>query len=462
MSQPVAGAGGRPLAVLVLAGGRGRRMKSRLPKSLHPVAGKPMLACALDAAAELAPEHTLVVHAPNGAALREAFAERARFVEQDEPRGTGHAVQIALPELAGFSGELLVLYGDCPLLRPQSLLRLRETRAQSGAPLALLTSPEPLPGRVLRDAQGRVEAIVEESDATPQELEIREGNTGVMLAEIEHFSALLGDLDTNNKQGELYLTGLVALTRRRGQEVCALRLDDADEALGVNTRSELARACAVQFRRNAEALMAEGVTFVDPNAAYIDTGVRIGRDSVIEPGVVITAPSRLGEGVHVKAHSVVEAALLGDGVQVGPSAHLRPGAEVGAGARIGNFVEVKNSTLGPGVKADHLAYIGDAEVGAGAAIGCGAITVNYDWEQKHRTVIGAGARIGCNANLVAPVELEAGSFVAAGTTVTKKVGAGELAVGGPRQKNLKGWGKRRRPKDTGAKKGEEGEQGEDG
>lgn len=462
MSQSTAGAGARPLAVLILAGGRGRRMKSRLPKSLHPVAGKPMLAYVLDAAAASAPEHTLVVHAPNGAVVREAFAGRARFVEQDEPRGTGHAVQIALPELAGFSGELLVLYGDCPLLRPQSLLRLREAKAHSGAPLALLTSPEPLPGRVLRDAEGRVEAIVEESDATPEQLEVREGNTGVMLADIELLSALLGELDTNNSQGELYLTGLVALTRQRGQEVCALRLADAEEALGVNTRSELAQAGAVQFRRNAEAHMAEGVTFVAPGAAYIDTDVRIGRDSTIEPGVVITAPSRLGEGVHIKAHSVVEAALLGDGVQVGPSAHLRPGAEVGAGARIGNFVEVKNSTLGPGVKADHLAYIGDAEVGAGAAIGCGAITVNYDWEKKHRTVIGAGARIGCNANLVAPVELEAGSFVAAGVTVTKKVGAGELAASESRQKNLKGWGKRRRSKGASAKQDKKDEQGEEG
>jgi bifunctional UDP-N-acetylglucosamine pyrophosphorylase/glucosamine-1-phosphate N-acetyltransferase len=245
-------------------------------------------------------------------------------------------------------------------------------------------------------------------------------------------------------QGELYLTEVVAIARARGLAVEALRLEDADEALGVNNRAELARATAAQPRRNADRLMGLGVTLIDPTAVWIDTEVEIGRDSQIDPGVVITGPTRIGEGVHVKAHSVIESCVLEDDVVVGPSAHLRPGTRLGRGVRIGNFVEVKNSDLGPGAKADHLAYIGDADVGANASFGCVAITVNYDWEQKHRTTVGEGARIGCNVNLVAPVELAPDSFVAAGTTVTKDVPSDAIAVSTGRQRNLDGWGKRAR------------------
>jgi bifunctional UDP-N-acetylglucosamine pyrophosphorylase/glucosamine-1-phosphate N-acetyltransferase len=212
----------------------------------------------------------------------------------------------------------------------------------------------------------------------------------------------------------------------------------------VNNRAELARATAVQHRRNVDRLLAAGVTFVDPDAVWIDSDVEIGRDSTIEPGVQITGPTRIGEGVHVKAHTVIESSVLEDDVEIGPSAHLRPGTRLRRGVRIGNFVEVKNSDLGPGVKADHLSYIGDADVAAGASFGCGAITVNYDWEQKHRTTVGERVRIGCNANLIAPLVLEPGSFVAAGTTVTKTVPTDAIAVSTGRQKNLDGWGKRRR------------------
>jgi bifunctional UDP-N-acetylglucosamine pyrophosphorylase/glucosamine-1-phosphate N-acetyltransferase len=433
-----------PLAVVILAAGHGTRMKSRRAKVLHEIAGRPMLAYPIGLAEALAPERLVVVIGRDADAVREAFAERAQFAVQAEQRGTGHAVQCARPALEGFEGEVLILYGDVPLLRAESIEALRALKAESKAPLAMLTSPEPLPGLVVRGPDGRVERIVEVTDATPEELTIREGNTGVYLVDAELLASALHELDAANSQEELYLTDVVAITRARKLAVEALRLADAEEALGVNNRAELARATAVQHRRNVERLLAAGVTFVDPDAVWIDTEVEIGRDSIIEPGVQITGPTRIGESVHVKAHTVIESSLLEDDVEIGPSAHLRPGTRLRRGVRIGNFVEVKNSDLGPGVKADHLAYIGDADVGPRASFGCGAITVNYDWEQKHRTTVGEGVRIGCNANLIAPLVLEPGAFVAAGTTVTKPVPSDAIAVSTGRQKNLDGWGKRRR------------------
>jgi bifunctional UDP-N-acetylglucosamine pyrophosphorylase/glucosamine-1-phosphate N-acetyltransferase len=432
------------LAVLVLAAGKGTRMKSRRTKVLHEICGKPMLAYPLAAAAQLGAEKLVVVIGRDADQVEAAFAGRAQFVVQAEQRGTGHAVQVALPKLRGFAGEVLVLYGDTPLLRVETLARMQAKRRETGAPLVILTSPEPLPGLVVRGADGRVERIVEQTDATPEELRIREGNTGVYLCDGAFLASAIAELSPKNAQGELYLTDVVAIARRRGLAVDAICLDDADEALGVNTRAELARAAAVQRRRNVEAHMANGVTFIDPENVYVDSDVEIGRDTQIDPGVVITGPTRIGESAHVKAHCVIESCVLGDDVVVGPSAHLRPGSQLKSGVRIGNFVEVKNSVLGRGVKADHLAYIGDADVGEDSSFGCGAITVNYDWEKKHRTSVGERVRIGCNANLIAPIELESDSYVAAGTTVTKLVPSDAIAVGAARQKNVEGWGKKRR------------------
>ncbi len=434
----------RALAVVILAAGKGTRMKSRRSKVLHEIAGRPMLDYSLSLAEALAAEHRVVVIGRDAEQLEETFGGRAQLVRQAEQKGTGHAVQVAMQALAGFDGDVLIAYGDIPLLRPSSIERLIALRAETGSPLALLTSPDPLPGIVIRAPDGRVDRILERTDATPEEMGTREGNTGVYLVDSGFLAKALAELDTKNEQGELYLTDIVEIARRHGQPVEAIQLEDGNEALGVNDRSELAQASAVQYRRNAERLMAGGVTFDDPTASYVDTGVEIGCDSRIEPGVVITGPSRLGEGVHVKAHSVIEDSVLGDDVVIGPCAHLRPGSRLEDGVRIGNFVEVKNSHLGAGVKADHLAYLGDADVGAGSSFGCGSITVNYDWEQKHRTTVGEGVRIGCNANLIAPVELEDGSFVAAGTTVTKPVKTDAIAVSTGRQKNLEGWGLRRR------------------
>jgi bifunctional UDP-N-acetylglucosamine pyrophosphorylase/glucosamine-1-phosphate N-acetyltransferase len=341
---------------------------------------------------------------------------------------------------------VLVLYGDVPLLREESLRRMLACKAETGADLVMLTSPSPLPGLVVRGPDGRVRRIVEVTDATPEELRIQEGNTGVYLLDAELLWKALGQLDDRNRQGELYLTDVVERAVTEGRRVEAIRLDDAGECLGVNDRRELAEAAAVLRRRTAERLMDQGVTLVDPASTWIDADVEIGRETVVEPGVRITGPTRIGEGCHIKPHCVIESSSIGDGCEIGPSAHLRPGCRLHARVRIGNFVEVKNSELAEGVKADHLSYIGDADVGPGASFGAGSITVNYDWERKHRTRVGAGARIGCNANLVAPIEIEAGAYVAAGTTVTKAVPSDAIAVSTGRQKNLEGWaGRRRRP-----------------
>jgi bifunctional UDP-N-acetylglucosamine pyrophosphorylase/glucosamine-1-phosphate N-acetyltransferase len=442
----------RPLAVVILAAGQGTRMKSGLVKVLHEVAGRPMLAYPLELAEALDAERGVVVVGRDAEKVREAFAGqrlfregRARFVEQAERRGTGHAVQVARPALDGFAGDVLILYGDTPLLRLETIERMRAHKAAAGLDLVLLSAPEQMPGVIVRGADGRVERIVELVDATPEQKTIREGNTGVYLVDADFLWKALEQVDDRNTQGELYLTDIVKIAVREGRALDALCLDDAGEALGINTRAELARANSVARRRVAERLMEDGVTFVDPDAAWLDWGVEVGRDTVIEPGVVITGPSRIGERCRIRAYTVIESSEVADDVVIGPSAHLRPGNRLASGVRIGNFVELKNSRIGEGVKADHLSYIGDADVGPGASFGCGAITVNYDWEHKHRTEIGADAFVGCNANLIAPVKIGDRAYVAAGSTITGPVPDGALAVARERQRNVDGWADKRRP-----------------
>ncbi len=452
----MAGGASAELAVVVLAAGQGTRMHSARAKVLHEVAGRPLLEWSLVAAESLDPERLVVVVGRDGERVRERFRGRARFAEQREQRGTGHAALAAREALLDFRGEVLVLYGDTPLLRGETLRELRRLRAGTGAALALLSSPEPLPGRVVRDEAGRVARIVEVTDATPEELAIREGNTGVYLLDAGDLFRWLERVDDRNRQGELYLTDIVGLAVAEGRPVEALRLEDPEEALGVNTRAELARAGAALRRRIADALMAGGVTLVDPERTYIDAGVQIGRDTVVEPGCVIQGPTVIGEGVHIKAHTVIESSVVEDGVVLGPSAHLRPGTHLGRGSRIGNFVEVKNSRLGPGVKADHLAYIGDADVGARSSFGCGSIVVNYSGIEKSRTTVEEDVFVGCNVNLVAPVHLERGAYVAAGSTVTSRVPPGALAIARARQRNIEGWRQRQRAKQL-AKRKEPGE-----
>ena len=437
------GSGAAGLAVLVLAAGKGTRMKSSRAKVLHEIAGRPLLGFPLAVAEALGPERLVVVIGRDADLVRERFDGRAQFVLQAEQRGTGHAVLAARETLADFGGDILILYGDTPLLRETTLRHMIDVKATTRADLVMLSALVPLPGRVVRDAAGRVSRIVEVTDATPEELAIPEGNTGVYLVSSDLLWKTLAQVDDRNEQGEIYLTDLVARAVADGRRVEAVLLADADESLGINTRAELARAAAVVRARKNDALMANGVTFVDPAATYVDVDVEIGSDSLLEPGVVITGASRLGVGVHVKAHTVIESSRLDDGVVIGPMAHLRPATHLGPRVRVGNFVEVKNSHLGEESKADHLSYIGDADVGRHAHFGCGVITVNYDGVSKHRTSVAEGAFVGCNSNLIAPITLEKDSYVAAGSTVTHDVPAGALAVARERQRNVEGWRARR-------------------
>ena len=433
----------REIAALILAAGKGTRLKSRRPKVLHEAAGRPLLAFSLDAARRAGAARRLVVVGHGADAVRERFAGEAEFVLQAEQRGTGHAVLECRDALAGFEGDALVLYGDTPLLRGETLARMADHKRQTGADLVLLSAEVDVPGIVVRDGEGRVARVVEATDATPEQLAIAERNTGVYLLDAGLLWKLLERVGDDNAQGEIYLTTIIELAVGDGLRVEALALDDSAEALGVNTRAELAAAAAALRDRTLRRLMASGVTVVDPASTWIDADVEVGEDTVIEPGCVIQGKTRIGPDCHLKPGCVVESSEVGAGVTLGPNAHLRPDCRIGDGSRIGNFVEVKNSVLGAGVKADHLSYIGDADVGPGASFGCGSIVVNYDGQKKYRTQVGESAFIGCNVNLVAPVEVEAGAFVAAGSTITTTVPADALGVARARQKNIEGWVSRR-------------------
>jgi len=431
------------VAALILAAGKGTRFKSRRPKVLHALCGRPMLEYALAAAEALAPQRLLVVVGNGAEQVREVFAGRAEFVSQAEQRGTGHAVLQCQAQLEDFRGDVLILYGDTPLLRAETLERMLRHKAQTRADLVLLSARVDVPGIVIRDAQGGVARIVEAPDATPEELQIAERNTGVYVIGAALLWKLLAQVDDHNAQGEIYLTDIVELAVRERCRVEALCMEDAQEAQGVNTRAQLAEAARIMRGRILDRLMEQGVSIVDPATTYIDAGVEVGADTLIEPGCTIQGASRVGSGVHLKPHCTIESSAVGDDVEMGPCAHLRPGCEIGRGCRIGNFVEVKNSVLGEGVKADHLSYIGDADVGARASFGCGAVVVNYDGVSKRRTTVGERAFIGCNANLIAPVVVESDAYVAAGSTITKSVPSEALGVARARQRNIEGWVTRR-------------------
>ena len=436
----------RQIAALVLAAGKGTRFKSRTAKVLHAVCGCPLLEYSLRAAEALAPQRLLVVVGHDAEEVQQAFAGRADFVIQSQQQGTGHAALQCQPALDEFRGDVLILYGDTPLLRGETLGRLVEYKQTTGADLVLISAEADVPGIVIRDATGGVARVVEATDATPEELTIRERNTGVYLVSGDLLWKLLAQVDDQNAQGEIYLTDIVELAVRERCLVEAMVLEDAGEAFGVNTRAELSEAARLMRERTLRRLMESGVTIVDPANTYIDVDVEVGLDTLIEPGCVIQGNSRIGAGVHLKPGCVIESSVVEDGVALGPNAHLRPDCVIGAGSRIGNFVEVKNSVFGAGVKADHLSYIGDADVGDGASFGCGAVVVNYDGVAKHRTNVGANAFVGCNANLVAPLVVEPDSFIAAGSTITSGVPRDALAVARARQRNIEGWVKKRKQK----------------
>lgn len=450
------------LKALLLCGGKGKRMRSALPKVLHPLLGRPMVQWVLEALVPLGPSEVLVVSSPEPSLL-EFFEDRGlKVFVQEQPLGTGHAVMAARGGLEGFPGDVLILYGDTPLLRPDTLEGLLAHHRRTGAVLTLLSAKPDDPkgyGRILRDPEGRPLRIVEEADLEgegPEEI-----NAGVYAVKAPFLLEALGELRPDNRQGEYYLTDIVEVASRRGLPVEVFPCPDPTEVMGINTRLDLAKAQEVLRRRVLEGWMLQGVTVEDPATTWVEPEVRIGRDTVIRPHtflrgrtvvgegcvigpVVEVLDSEIGDGARVGFCCHIEGAVIGPGASVGPFSRLRPGTVLEEEVRIGNFVEVKNSRLGRGTKANHLAYIGDAEVGEEVNIGAGAITCNYDGKRKHRTVIGPRAFIGSNVSLVAPVTVGEGATVGAGSVITKDVPSDSLAVERAKQRVVPNWSRRRK------------------
>ncbi|MBB5220246.1 bifunctional UDP-N-acetylglucosamine pyrophosphorylase/glucosamine-1-phosphate N-acetyltransferase [Amaricoccus macauensis] len=434
-----------PVAVIVLAAGQGTRMNSELPKVLHPLASAPLLAHALAAARGLDPERTILVTGHGGEAVAAAARHidpDIRIVRQEEQLGTAHAVRQAEPELAGFDGDVIVLYADTPLVRPETLQAMLDARA-TGAAVVVLGFEAADPGGygrlVTRD--GALEAIVEAKEATPDELAIRFCNSGLMAADAATLVSLLAEVGNDNAKGEFYLTDIVALARARGLAAAAIACPEA-ETLGVNSRADLAAAeAAFQSRARAEALE-NGTTLTDPSTVWFALDTHVGRDVTIGQNVVFGPEVTVESGVTIHAFCHLEGCHVSHGAKIGPFARLRPGAEIAEDVHIGNFVEIKNAIVEEGAKANHLTYIGDARIGAGANIGAGTITCNYDGVFKHQTDIGARAFIGSNSALVAPVRIGAGALVAAGSVITQDVPADALAVARGKQETRPGLAKR--------------------
>ena len=434
------------IAAIVLAAGHGSRMQSAKAKVLHEIGGRAMIAHVLAAAQSLAPARLAVVigdHAPEVGDFARSIAADTFVAVQAPPKGTAHAVEQALPALDDFSGPVLLLYADTPLVRPETM-RALASEIDKGAAVAALGFTPDAPGaygRLKLDADGALAAIVEAKDASPEELDIRLCNSGVMAIEAGFLKARLGDIDANNAKGEYYLTDIVALARADGRRAAVIEAD-ADEVIGVNARHELAAAEAVFQTRARARAMAGGASLADPSTVYFSHDTSLGKDVVIGPNVVFAPGAVIGDGAEIKAFSHIEGAHVAEGAVVGPFARLRPGADIGPGAKVGNFVEIKKAMIGEGAKVSHLTYIGDAQIGAKANIGAGTITCNYDGYGKHKTVIGKGAFIGSNSALVAPVTIGDGAYVGSGSVITKNVEPGDLAVARGRQAAIKGWAAR--------------------
>jgi len=459
--------------VVVLAAGKGTRMKSRVPKVLHRIAGLSIIEHVLRTAIALSPASITVVVGHGGDEVKAALAGFAKgglkFVLQDRQLGTGHALLQTRPLLAGKKGTVILLSGDAPLLSIASLEALLTTHVDADAAATVITAVMPRPfgyGRIVRTS-GRISKIVEERDASPTERAINEINSGIYAFELEPLFAALDSIGTANKQGEYYLPDLISIYRKQKRAVATWTVASADEIRGINSRTELAEVSSMVRQQKNEELMAAGVTLIDPATTYIDADVVVGSDTVIHPCVFLEGSTKigsaceihagarivnstLGDRVCVRNHTVVTDSTVEAGAFLGPFAHIRPGSQVGEDAHIGNFVELKKTAMGKGAKANHLSYLGDATIGAATNVGAGTITCNYDGEKKHQTVIGAGVFVGSNSTLVAPVTLADGSYIAAASVVTTDVPAGALAIGRARQENKEGWVAKRAQKKAGS------------
>ena len=456
-----------PLHLVVLAAGKGTRMKSRLPKVLHSAASLPLIEHVLRTADRISPASIVIVVGHQADAVRDVLQARAdlRFAIQEPQLGTGHALLQTEAALAGATGTVILLSGDVPLLRAETLQRLVSHHVETGAAATVLTAVAADPagyGRIERNG-GRITGIVEDKDASSAQRGIREINSGIYAFDILPLFAALRQIGSANAQGEYYLPDLVRIYRDRGLGVETVTLDDPEEILGVNSRKELAQVAQSLRRIRNDELMAAGVTLVDPATAYIGPDVTIGQDTIIHPNVYLEGRTSIGQrceiqcgvrivdstladGVFVNSYCVIRNSRLESGADVGPFAHLRPEAHVGEDAHVGAFVELKKTRMGRGSKAGHLAYLGDAVIGEKVNVGAGVITVNYDGRKKHQTTIEDGAFIGSDSQLIAPVTVGNGAYVAAGSCITDDVPSGALAIGRGRQVNKAGWVENRNKK----------------
>jgi bifunctional UDP-N-acetylglucosamine pyrophosphorylase/glucosamine-1-phosphate N-acetyltransferase len=459
------------IAAVILAAGKGTRMRSDLVKVLHPLLGVPMLFYNVDLALEgIEAEKTVVVVGHQADRIQGLFKDRSvQFVFQKEQLGTGHAVLQTLPFLEGFEGAVLILCGDVPLVKVETLRSFIDAFHLNRPVLSVMTVAVKDPfgyGRILHNRDGWLERIVEEKDATADERKVGEINTGIYCIDAAFLRGGLKEIGRENAQGEYYLTDLVHIAGRKGLKCSAYQVKDPIEVMGINTRVDLAIANEVLRQEKMKALMLSGVTVVDPKTTYADKRVEVGKDTVLYPNCLLQGRTRVGEGciiesntmisdtivgneVIIRSNSVIEESKIEDRAIIGPFAHLRPFSEIRTNAKIGNFVEVKKSVIGKGTKANHLAYIGDSTLGEDVNIGAGTITCNYDGFEKHQTIIGDRVFVGSNVELVAPVKVGNDASIGAGATVTKDVPEGALAISRVPQKNIKGWDqkvKRRREK----------------
>lgn len=451
------------LRAVILAAGKGTRMRSKLPKVLHKVGGKAMLQHVLDAADAAGAAEKIVIVGHGAELVESMVGEQGKIVLQAEQLGTGHAVMQTKDALTGFTGTAMILCGDTPLLDGEELKKFYEAHVQSGAAATVLTSFMDNPfgyGRIVRDADGNVQGIVEEKDADAQQKLIKEINTGIYCLECPLMFDVLATLTCDNAQGEYYLTDVLTKLNEAGKKVGGVVTEDSDMVMGINSRRQLAEAESVMRVRILNKLMDEGVTIMDPASTFIESSVKIGRDTVIYPFTWLEGNTEIGEDCEIGPNVRLTNVEVGNGthlqfvyghdckvcdeVTAGPYVHLRPDTVIGNKVKIGNFVEVKNSNVGTGTKLPHLTYIGDSDIGSGVNMGCGCITVNYDGKKKHRTVIEDNAFVGCNTNLVAPVTVKAGCYIGAGSTITKEVPENSLGIARAKQKNIEGWAEKYR------------------
>ena len=454
------------LAAVILAAGKGTRMRSALPKVLHPLCGRPMLHYPLESARRAGFKRLNVVIGHGSDQVREAFVDQQiHWVEQTNQLGTGHALMCAADTLRGYSGPLLLLCGDVPLLKPETVQKLYDYHCQEAAAVTVLSARMADPygyGRIIRDGE-QILGIVEEKDADEDQRLVSEINSGTYLFDAAFVLSALQGLTKNNAQGEYYLTDVVAAAADAGKVTRALCVEDATEVMGINDRRQLAEAeVLMRWKINADLLYA-GVSMVDPTTVYIDDGVELGNDTLIHPNVhlhgntaigsnciietgVVVTDSRIAAGVHLKAGSVIEGSDIGPDCSIGPMAHLRPGTQLAGRNKIGNYVETKKAVLGEGSQASHLTYIGDAEVGRNVNFGCGTITCNYDGVNKHKTTIEDDVFIGSDTQFIAPVHIGRNSLIAAGSTITKDVPADALALSRVEQIVIDGWRLRKQQK----------------